>query len=88
MCVCVRVCATTSKSMYNTTIPDGHCECIIGFKPSTNNSACISVIVGDNCTSDPVCRMPNSACTNGVCQCNTGYKATADGLNCYQSESP
>jgi hypothetical protein len=65
----------------------GVCVCASGFTPNTAKSECIAITLGFVCTENSQCAsLVNSQCKDGTCQCNTGYKASSDGSNCYQSK--
>ncbi|ELU00193.1 hypothetical protein CAPTEDRAFT_100553 [Capitella teleta] len=54
---------------------ENFCSCLPGYQASANQTECIVLSLGDNCTSNNWCiaAIPNSACVDGACSCQTGF---------------
>ncbi|XP_059487071.1 teneurin-3-like [Neocloeon triangulifer] len=60
------------------------CRCAGRFIENASNTTCVEISpqIGDFCEVPIQCRDPNSSCLGGTCQCNSGYVASIDQVNC------
>lgn len=52
-------------------------------RPTPATIRVVTALLGDLCTDDKDCTIPNSECSNGGCICSEGYAETSDRQECF-----
>lgn len=55
----------------------------ISYRPTPATIRVVTSLLGDLCTEDKDCTIPNSECSNGGCICSEGYAETSDRQECF-----
>ncbi|XP_066597691.1 agrin-like isoform X2 [Prorops nasuta] len=53
------------------------------YRPTPATIRVVAALLGDLCTDDKDCTIPNSECLNGGCVCSEGYAETSDRQECF-----
>ena len=53
------------------------------YRPTPATIRVVTALLGDLCTDDKDCTIPNSECSNGGCICSEGYAETSDRQECF-----
>lgn len=53
------------------------------YRPTPATIRVVTALLGDLCTDDKDCTIPNSECSNGGCICSDGYAETSDRQECF-----
>lgn len=53
------------------------------YRPTPATIRVVTALLGDLCTDDKDCTIPNSECSNGGCVCSEGYAETSDRQECF-----
>ena len=53
------------------------------YRPTPATIRVVTALLGDLCTDDKDCTIPNSECINGGCICLDGYAETSDRQECF-----
>lgn len=53
------------------------------YRPTPATIRVVTPLLGDVCTDDKDCTIPNSECSNGGCICSEGYAETSDRQECF-----
>lgn len=57
------------------------------YRPTPATIRVVTALLGDLCTDDKDCTIPNSECSNGGCICSEGYAETSDRQECFGKKS-
>ncbi|KAL0132239.1 hypothetical protein PUN28_000198 [Cardiocondyla obscurior] len=58
------------------------------YRPTPATIRVVTALLGDLCTDDKDCTIPNSECSNGGCICSEGYAETSDRQECFANYVP
>ncbi|XP_070168746.1 agrin isoform X2 [Polyergus mexicanus] len=58
------------------------------YRPTPATIRVITALLGDLCSDDKDCAIPNSECSNGGCICSEGYAETSDRQECFANYVP
>lgn len=58
------------------------------YRPTPATIRVVTALLGDLCTDDKDCTIPNSECSNGGCICSEGYAETSDRQECFGKFDP
>ncbi|XP_017763694.1 PREDICTED: agrin-like [Eufriesea mexicana] len=58
------------------------------YRPTPATIRVVTALVGDLCSDDKDCTIPNSECSNGGCICSEGYTVTSDRQDCFANYVP
>ncbi|XP_012134938.1 agrin isoform X3 [Megachile rotundata] len=58
------------------------------YRPTPATIRVVTALLGDLCTDDKDCTIPNSECSNGGCICSDGYAETSDRQECFANYVP
>ncbi|XP_020299873.1 agrin-like isoform X1 [Pseudomyrmex gracilis] len=58
------------------------------YRPTPATIRVVTALLGDLCTDDKDCTIPNSECSNGGCVCSDGYAETSDRQECFANYVP
>ncbi|XP_076277738.1 agrin-like isoform X5 [Lasioglossum baleicum] len=58
------------------------------YRPTPATIRVVTALLGDLCTDDKDCTIPNSECSNGGCICSEGYAETSDRQECFATYVP
>lgn len=53
------------------------------YRPTPATIRVVTALLGDLCSDDKDCTIPNSECSNGGCICSEGYAETSDRQECF-----
>ncbi|XP_053970989.1 agrin-like isoform X3 [Hylaeus volcanicus] len=58
------------------------------YRPTPATIRVVTPLLGDLCTDDKDCTIPNSECSNGGCICSEGYAENSDTQECFANYVP
>ncbi|XP_048504803.1 agrin-like isoform X3 [Athalia rosae] len=58
------------------------------YRPTPATIRVVTALLGDLCSDDKDCTIPNSECINGGCICSKGYAETSDRQECFANYVP
>ncbi|XP_025268706.1 agrin isoform X5 [Camponotus floridanus] len=58
------------------------------YRPTPATIRVVTALLGDLCSDDKDCTIPNSECSNGGCICSEGYAETSDRQECFANYVP